>query len=80
MKYNYRRLVDFLESQKNGEIKIEYKKLEELLEKELPNSAFKHRAYFSNGKSHPISKVWLELNWKQIELVLGEYLILKRIK
>ena len=80
MKYNYRKFADFLDSQKNEEIKIEYKKLEELLENELTGSAFKHRAYFSNGKSHPISRVWLESNWKQIELELGEYLVLKRIK
>ena len=79
MKYNYNKLEEYLESQKNGEIKIEYEKLEKLLENELPKSAFKHRAYFSNSKSHPISKVWLESNWKQIELILGEYLVLKKL-
>lgn len=79
-KYNYQNLIEFLNNQVDVFVKITYSQMEELLEKKLPSSAYKYQAYFSNDKTHHISRVWLELGYKKIELALGEYLILKKTK
>lgn len=79
-KYNYKRLIEFLNNQVDVLVKITYSQLEDLLEKELPKSAYKYQTYFSNSASHVISAIWLELGYTQIELVLGEYLVLKKLK
>lgn len=79
-KYNYKNLKDFLDNQKDIYIKITYIQLEEILEKELPISAYKYEAYFSNSMSHKISSIWIEKEYKKIELVLGEYLVLKKVE
>lgn len=79
-KYNYQNLIDFLNNQVDVNIKITCSQMEKLLERELPKSAYKFQAYFANDKTHHIPRVWLELGYKKIELVLGEYLVLKKIK
>lgn len=79
-KYNYQNLIDFLNNQIDVNIKITYIQMEKLLEKELPKPAYKFQAYFANNKTHCIPRIWLELGYKKIELVLGEYLVLKKIK
>lgn len=79
-RYNYQRFIDFLNIQSDVIIKITYSQLENLLEKKLPESAYKYQAYFSNSDSHVISAIWLDLGYTQIELVLGEYLVLKKLK
>lgn len=79
-KYNYQRLIDFLNNQVDVIVKITYSQIENLLEKKLPELAYKYQAYFSNSNSHVISAIWLGLGYTQIELVLGEYLVLKKLK
>ena len=79
-RYNYQKFIDFLNIQSDVTIKITYSQLENLLEKKLPKSAYKYQAYFSNSYSHVISAIWLNLGYIQIELVLGEYLVLKKLK
>ena len=54
--------------------------MEELLERKLPKSAYEYQAYLSNSYSQPIPPIWLDLGYKQTKLVLGEYLILEKIK
>lgn len=41
-KYNYKRLIEFLNNQVDVLVKITYSQLEDLLEKELPKSAYKY--------------------------------------
>ena len=77
-KYNYKKFAKFLINNEDVVIKITYDKLEEILGKKLPKSAYIHSAYFSNSKSHPISKVWVELGYKKIELKIGEYIVIKK--
>lgn len=54
--------------------------MEKLLGRKLPKSAYEYRAYLSNSYSQPIPPIWLNLGYKQIKLVLGEYLILEKLK
>lgn len=79
-RYNHEKFIDFLNMQVDVVIKITYSQMEDILEKKLPKSAYKYQAYFSNSDSHVISAIWLELGYTQIELVLGEYLVLKKLK
>ncbi|MEG2347783.1 MAG: hypothetical protein RSB50_08885 [Cetobacterium sp.] len=79
-RYNYQKFIDFLNIQIDVIVKITYSQMEDLLEKKLPKSAYKYQAYFSNSDSHVISAIWFELGYTQIELVLGEYLVLKKLK
>ena len=79
-RYNYQKFIDFLNIQIDVIVKITYSQMEDLLERKLPKSAYKYQAYFSNSDSHVISAIWLELGYTRIELVLGEYLVLKKLK
>lgn len=79
-RYNYQKFIDFLNIQIDVIVKITYSQMEDFLERKLPKSAYKYQAYFSNSDSHVISAIWLELGYTQIELVLGEYLVLKKRK
>lgn len=79
-RYNHQKFIDFLNIQIDVIVKITYSQMEDILEKKLPKSAYKYQTYFSNSNSHVVSAIWLSLGYKQIELVLGEYLVLKKIK
>ena len=75
-----KKLIEFLKNQEKEKIEITYAKMEELLERKLPKSAYEYQAYLSNSYSQPIPPIWLDLGYKQTKLVLGEYLILEKIK
>ncbi|WP_418963851.1 DUF7662 domain-containing protein [Cetobacterium sp.] len=78
--YKKRRLVEFLKNQEKERVEITYAQMEKLLGRKLPKSAYEYRAYLSNSYSQPIPPIWLNLGYKQIKLVLGEYLILEKLK
>lgn len=78
--YNKKRLIEFLKNQEKESIEITYAQMEELLGRKLPKSAYEYQAYLSNTYSQPIPPIWLDLGYKQVKLVLGEYLILEKLK
>lgn len=73
----YIEFYKFLEKSRKSRLKLTYEEIETIIEQPLPYSAYRYQAYFSNSFSHPISKIWLELGYKQVELKLGEYLVLE---
>ncbi|MEG1793099.1 MAG: hypothetical protein RR294_05815 [Bacilli bacterium] len=78
--YNKKRLIEFLKNQEKESIEITYAQMEELLGRKLPKSAYEYQPYLSNTYSQPIPPIWLNLGYKQVKLVLGEYLILEKLK
>lgn len=74
----YEKFEIFLKNNQKEKLTISYEFLKNILGFSLPNSAYKYNAYFSNSLSHPLSKIWLELEYKQTKLVLGEYFILEK--
>ncbi|MGL5411260.1 DUF7662 domain-containing protein [Cetobacterium sp.] len=78
--YKKRKLIEFLRNQEKDRIEITYTQIEELLGRKLPKSAYEHKPYLSNTYSQPIPPIWLNLGYKQVKLVLGEYLILEKLK
>ena len=75
-----KKLVEFLKNQEKERVEITYTQMEELLGRKLPKSAYEYQAYLSNTYSQPIPPIWLDLGYKQVKLVLGEYLILEKLK
>lgn len=69
----------FLENNTKEKLELTYEDIEKIINHQLPNSAYKYQAYFSNSLSHPISRIWLELGYTQTKLKLGKYLILEKI-
>lgn len=75
----YFEFYDFLEKNTNKKLILTYEDIENIVNQKLPKSAYKYKAYFSNGFSHPISRIWLELGYMQTKLELGKYLILEKL-
>lgn len=78
--YKKTRLTEFLKNQEKDRVEMTYDQIEELLGRKLPKSAYKYQPYLSNTYSQPIPPIWLNLGYKQVKLVLGEYLILEKLK
>ena len=74
----YEKFEALLKRNNKKKLIISYDWIEDIISETLPKSAYEHSAYFSNSLSHPLSKIWLELGYKQIKLVLGEYFILEK--
>lgn len=74
----YKKFEELLKRNKKKKLIISYDWIEDIISETLPKSAYEHSAYFSNSFSHPLSKIWLELEYKQTKLVLGEYFILEK--
>lgn len=75
----FQKFYDFLLENKKEKLELKYEDIEKIIYPEkLESSAYNHVAYFSNSKSHPISKIWLELGYKKTKLELGKYIILEK--
>ncbi|WP_300344483.1 hypothetical protein [Fusobacterium sp.] len=75
----FQKFYDFLLENKKEKLELKYEDIEKIIYPEkLESSAYNHIAYFSNSKSHPISKIWLELGYKKTKLELGKYIILEK--
>ncbi|MFC1997533.1 DUF4268 domain-containing protein [Chloroflexota bacterium] len=64
----YTPLADWLQSQpgSRNQVQLSFEKIEEIIGGELPNSAFKHRAWWANDSvTHNHSKLWLEVGWRR---------------
>ena len=67
----YAPLEEFLATQEESTVLLTYGQMEELLGFSLPNSAYKHRAWWSNGKKGG-SKFWLRVGWLVDTVLLNE--------
>ncbi|MBN2433164.1 MAG: hypothetical protein JXQ27_16970 [Acidobacteria bacterium] len=67
----YAPLEEFLATREENTTTLTYEEMEELLGFKLPNSAYKHRAWWSNGKKGG-SKFWLRVGWLVDSVVLNE--------
>lgn len=68
---NYEKLLNFLNSQSKSEITLNFVQIEQIIDEKLPDSAYKHNAWWSNHESHPLMKVILAKNWKSRKLDLN---------
>lgn len=75
---NYELLSEYLLALKCAEHKLTYDLLEQIIESELPESAYKHRAWWANG-GHSHAEYWLNAGWKVEGISLGQYVVFKRL-
>ncbi len=74
----YSRLEDHLGKSENRIERISYSSIEEILGFELPMSAHKHRAWWSNG-GHSYADSWLNAGWEVSSVDLGKSVIFRRM-
>lgn len=55
---------DFLRLQKSPKLCITFSEIQKECKGKLPNTAYKHRAYWSNSPSHPLMKRVLAASWR----------------
>jgi len=67
----YAPLEQYLTTLEETSVSLNYPEMEDLLGFKLPNSAYKHRAWWSNGKKGG-SKFWLRVGWLVDSIVLNE--------
>lgn len=60
---DYSPFTNFIKSQKNDSISCTFKQIEQILGKSMPNSAYKHLAWWSNSPTHPLMKEVLGVGW-----------------
>jgi len=73
----YEPIEKYLAMLKESAVSLTYDQMEELATFKLPDSAYKHRAWWSNGKKGG-SKFWLRVNWLVDAVKLGESVSFRR--
>jgi hypothetical protein len=74
----YAPLENHLSAQAENSVALSYESIEKTLGFKLPNSAYKHRAWWSNGKKGG-SKFWLRVGWMVESVRLGESVTFARM-
>lgn len=60
----YQPLTDHLKAQKNSNYSIKFKEIEGIIHDNLPPSAYRHRAWWSNNPTNSVmTKAWLDAGW-----------------
>ncbi|PLT32071.1 hypothetical protein [Bacillus sp. V5-8f] len=71
----YTKLFDFLFQRRNcfSELSLTFSEIEEILQFNLPNSAYKYGAWWANETSgtHSHAKAWILAGWKTTKINLG---------
>lgn len=76
-KQKYEPLKDYLMNCKSDNVKLSYQDIEKIIEKPLPNSAYKHREWWAKG-GHSHADAWLDAGWKVKEVNFGKYIIFEK--
>ena len=75
----YRTLKSYLEQSGGQKVELSFREVEEILRFKLPESAFRHREFWSNTASHPIAVSWLSAGYETVRVDMGkEQIVLER--
>jgi len=66
----YGKFGKYLEEQNGKPLYIKFEEIEKILGEKLPDSAYKHREWWSNSESHPLMKIVLSKNWKSENVLI----------
>lgn len=69
---SYSLLGEHLDGQNGSAVSLDFSDIEEILGRQLPASAYRHRAWWANTESHSQAAEWLQRGWKASELDLEE--------
>ena len=62
--WKYTPLKIYLENTKEDEITLTFEEIEKIINEKLPDSAYKHSAFWANEKENTSYKVWIDAKWK----------------
>ena len=68
----YSPLGEYLVKQPEVSIALTFQEIEQILGFHLPHSAYNHRAWWANSRSHPQAYSWLNVGWKVNKVDLKE--------
>jgi len=75
----YRLLTDYLYQREDNEVRLTFDDIEKILGFKPPPSAYTHRAFWANAKSHPIAQSWMSVGFEAVEVNITErYVIFDR--
>ena len=66
----YEPLTRFLEACRDGETRMMFREIENILERPLPSSARRHQPWWANTTSHSQADSWMRVGWRtgQVDL------------
>lgn len=67
---SYAGLGQHLASQQGDAVILAFDEIENILSRELPASAYRHRAWWANTESHSQAAEWLQRGWRASDLDL----------
>jgi len=71
----YRMISDFLYNCENDIVKLTFGDMEKMLGFTLPKSAYSHRAFWANTKTHSIALSWLSVGFKTVDVSIDEHYV-----
>lgn len=71
----YQALTEYLLAEEKTVISLRFADIEDILGFRLPNSAYTHRAYWSNTKTHSVSLSWLNAGFETTSVDLEEHTV-----
>jgi hypothetical protein len=75
----YRLLSDYLFNSKDDRVSLTLVDIEGILNFELPPSAYIHRPFWANTKTHSIALSWMSVGYKTVEVNIEErYVVFER--
>ncbi len=74
---HYEKLSIYMKGVSSNSIKLTFKEIENVINRNLPPSAYKHRAWWANG-GHSHSNYWLNAGWIVEDVVLGSYVVFSK--
>ena len=60
----YAKLNEYFLRKHEKRAQLTFEQIEKLIERPLPESALKHRAFWSNDPKHSQAKAWIEAGWR----------------
>lgn len=71
----YQALTDYLSNVEETALSLTFEKIEEILGFQLPKSAYNHRAFWSNTKTHSVSLSWLNAGFETTGVDLEQHIV-----
>jgi len=78
----YQALSEFLKNTKQTEVRLSFRKVEQIIGKKLPHSAMAYRAWWSNNPTNSVmTKAWLDEGWKSEQVdMAGEQVTFRKVE
>lgn len=75
----YRYLSDFLYNSNKDSVELTFDEIEGIINEKLPDSAHRHREFWSNTESHSIAISWMSVGYKTVKVdILNQYVVFEK--